>query len=70
MLTREGYVGEATGDNIFLIKNGVNHGDSVPASIGILQGITRDTVIALALASGASASRSRLVTLYDVYNGG
>jgi branched-chain amino acid aminotransferase len=65
MLTREGYVGEATGDNIFLIKN--NKITTPPASIGILQGITRDTVIELATALGYEVSEP-LVTLYDVYN--
>jgi branched-chain amino acid aminotransferase len=65
MLTREGYVGEATGDNIFLIKD--NKITTPPASIGILQGITRDTVIELAIALGYEVFEP-LVTLYDVYN--
>jgi len=65
MLTREGYVGEATGDNIFLIKNG--RITTPPASIGILQGITRDTVIELARALNYEVSEP-LVTMYDVYN--
>ncbi len=64
MLTREGYVGEATGDNIFLIKGG-NIITPSPA-IGILQGITRDTVIALARERSISVTEP-LVTLYDVY---
>ena len=65
MLTREGYVGECTGDNLFLIKNGQIYTPS--ASIGILQGITRDTVIALAAQMGIGVSEP-LITLYDVYN--
>ena len=65
MLTREGYVGEATGDNIFLIKDGAI--TTPPASIGILQGITRDTVIDLAHAHNITVSEP-LITLYDVYN--
>ncbi|BDI31370.1 branched chain amino acid aminotransferase [Capsulimonas corticalis] len=65
MLTREGYVGEATGDNIFLIKNGAI--TTPPASIGILQGITRDTVIELAKAVGLAVSEP-IITQYDVYN--
>ncbi len=65
MLTREGYVGEATGDNIFLIKNGAI--STPPASIGILQGITRDTVIELALDAGYTVSEP-IMTQYDVYN--
>ncbi len=65
MLTREGYVGECTGDNLFLIKNGQIYTPS--ASIGILQGITRDTVIELAQGMNITVSEP-LITLYDVYN--
>lgn len=65
MLTREGYVGEATGDNIFLVKNGALLTPS--PSIGILQGITRDTVIGLAREAGLSVTEP-LMTQYDVYN--
>ena len=64
MLTREGYVGEATGDNIFLVKDGELL--TPPASIGILQGITRDTVMALAREAGITV-REPLITQYDVY---
>ena len=64
MLTRDGYVGEATGDNIFLVKDGVLL--TPPASIGILQGITRDTVIALAKDAGIIVQEP-LITQYDVY---
>jgi len=65
MLTREGYVGEATGDNIFLVKSGQLL--TPPATIGILQGITRDTVIMLAQAAGIFVSEP-IMTQYDVYN--
>ncbi len=65
MLTREGYVGEATGDNLFLVKNGALA--TPPAYIGILQGITRNTVIALARDMGLAVTEP-LMTLYDVYN--
>jgi len=65
MLTREGYVGEATGDNIFLVKSGQLL--TPPATIGILQGITRDTVITLAQAAGIFVSEP-IMTQYDVYN--
>lgn len=64
MLTREGYVGEATGDNIFLVKDGKLL--TPPASIGILQGITRDTVIELATAAGIAVEEP-IMTQYDVY---
>ena len=65
MLTREGYVGEATGDNIFLVRDGAL--TTPPASIGILQGITRDTVIELAHEAGYTVTEP-IITQYDVYN--
>jgi len=65
MLTREGYVGEATGDNIFLIRDGAI--TTPPASIGILQGITRDIVIDLARERGYFVTEP-IMTQYDVYN--
>lgn len=65
MLTREGYVGEATGDNLFLVKKGVL--STPPASLGILQGITRDTVIELAREMNLTVEEP-MMTLYDVYN--
>ncbi len=45
-LNREGYVTEGSGENIFLIKDGVIY--TPPDSSSILLGITRDTVITLA----------------------
>lgn len=41
-----GFVSEGTGENIFLVKDGVLY--TSPLAAGILQGITRDTVIQLA----------------------
>jgi branched-chain amino acid aminotransferase len=64
MLTQEGYVCECTGDNIFLIKNGVL--STPPPYIGILQGVTRDAVMELARADGMEV-REPLMTLHDVY---
>ncbi len=46
MLNLEGYVTEATGDNIFLVERGTLF--TPPAYLGILEGITRNTVIELA----------------------
>lgn len=46
MLTQEGFLGECTADNIFMVKNGKIF---TPAPFhGILQGITRDSIIDLA----------------------
>jgi len=45
MLTEDGYVAECTGDNIFFARDGVVHTPS--AHLGILEGITRQTVMDL-----------------------
>jgi branched-chain amino acid aminotransferase len=46
MLNHKGEVAECTGDNVFLVKRGVLR--TPPTEAGILEGITRDAVIALA----------------------
>jgi branched-chain amino acid aminotransferase len=43
MLDAAGYVSEGTGENIFVVRNGVVY--TPPVAAGILGGITRDTVI-------------------------
>jgi len=64
MLNTEGYVAEATGDNVFIVKDGVI--TTPPPYAGILQGITRDTVIELAKEKGYPVVE-RLFTLFDIY---
>lgn len=64
MLNVEGYVAEATGDNIFLIKGGEIL--TPPPYAGILEGITRNTVIELARAKDYTV-RETMFTLFDVY---
>ncbi|MGI6449405.1 MAG: branched-chain-amino-acid transaminase [Desulfitobacteriia bacterium] len=64
MLNEQGYVCEATGDNIFIIKDGVLI--TPPVYVGALKGITRDTVLALAKEEGIPAVEE-LFTLHDVY---
>jgi len=46
MYNHEGYVAEATGDNVFIVKNSVIY--SPPVEAGTLEGITRAVVIKLA----------------------
>ena len=46
MLNSQGYVVECTGDNIFIIKNGVMY--TPPTYLGALEGITRNTIIEIA----------------------
>jgi len=46
MLDGEGYISEASGENVFMVKNGLLF--TAPYGSSILGGITRDSVIALA----------------------
>jgi len=64
MLNSEGYVSEATGDNIFIIKNGVLI--TPPVHMGILQGITRDTVMEIAREKGIKVEE-KVFTRHDIY---
>jgi len=65
MLNNEGYVSEATGDNVFLVKKGVLI--TPPISAGILEGVTRNTVMDLAREAGIEVKEA-LFTRHDVYN--
>ena len=63
MLNAQGYLAECTGDNLFLVQNGKVRTPH-PAS-GILEGITRNTVIALAREAGYEVEEAFL-TPFDV----
>lgn len=63
MLNTEGYLAEATGDNIFAIRDGVVSTPHI--SCGILGGITRQTVIDLCRGAGITV-REDFMTLYDL----
>jgi branched-chain amino acid aminotransferase len=64
MYNHEGYVAEATGDNVFIVKNGVIH--TPPVSAGSLEGITRSVVIKLARTEGFELVEKNL-TRFDLY---
>ncbi|MDN5347596.1 MAG: branched-chain amino acid aminotransferase [Clostridia bacterium] len=63
-LNREGYVAEATGDNIFIIKGGRLL--TPPPEAGLLEGITRNTVMQLAAEQGIPV-QEKMLTRHDVY---
>jgi branched-chain amino acid aminotransferase len=63
-LNKEGYVAEATGDNIFIVKNGNLY--TPPPHVGLLEGITRNTVMELAARAGIPVAE-RVFTRYEVY---
>ena len=64
MLNIKGEVAECTGDNIFLVRDGVLV--TPPADAGILDGITRDAVIDLAREADYPF-REAALTRHDVY---
>ncbi len=69
MLDPHGYVAECTGENLFLARNGVLY---TPPTAAILEGITRDTLLALARDYDIPVveepiSRDRLYTADEVF---
>ena len=65
MLNQQGYVAEATGDNVFICRDGEMA--TPPSHAGILEGVTRQVVMELAAEMGFPL-RQRDITLYDVYS--
>lgn len=64
MLNHKGEVAECTGDNIFLVRRGELL--TPPKDAGILEGITREAVMELAVAAGIPVHETSL-TRHDVY---
>jgi branched-chain amino acid aminotransferase len=58
MLNADGFVAEATGENIFIVKDGVL--ETPPTDAGILVGITRQAVMELAEKNGIPVRERRL----------
>lgn len=68
MYNDQGYVAEATADNLFVVKNAPS-GPAVwtpPLSAGCLEGVTRNLVIDLARAAGLEVRQENL-TRHDLY---
>lgn len=63
LLDNEGYVTEGSGENIFLVRNGVIY---TPELTSALDGITRDTIFQLAQELGISIKEKR-ITRDEVY---
>jgi len=64
MYNHEGYVAEATGDNVFTVRKGIIY--TPPAEAGGLEGITRCEVIRLAKKEGIEVIEKNL-TRFDLY---
>lgn len=65
MLNQDGYAVECTGDNIFLVKDGVLY--TPPIWLGPLRGITRDAIIELAQAAGIKVVEEPF-TRFEIYD--
>ena len=64
MLNHKGEVAECTGDNIFIVKNGVLK--TPPPEAGILEGLTRNAVMTLAEEAGVEVQQVPLVR-HDIF---
>ena len=64
MLNIKGEVAECTGDNIFIVKNGVVQ--TPPKDAGILDGITRNAILELATELGIPAKETTM-TRHDLF---
>lgn len=64
MLNHKGEVAECTGDNIFIVKDGVLM--TPPRDAGILEGITRNAVMRLAAEAGIDV-REVAMTKHDIF---
>jgi branched-chain amino acid aminotransferase len=64
MYNEQGYVAEASGDNVFIIKDDVVY--TPPAQAGALKGITADVVMRIARQMGLEV-RQQDLTRFDLY---
>ena len=64
MLNHKGEVAEASGDNVFAIKNGII--TTPPSTCGALEGLTRNMVIEIARKEGYEVREAPLAR-YDLY---
>lgn len=64
ILNQEGYVAECTGDNVFIVSNGILF--TPPSAVGALGGITRATVIEIAKQLGITVEE-KYFSLFNVY---
>ena len=63
LLDNEGYVAEGSGENIFILRNGMIY---TPDLTSALEGITRNTIIALAEEAGYPVIEKR-ITRDEIY---
>ncbi len=59
MLSTDGYIAEGSGENLFLVRDGVLY--TAPTGLSILPGITRDAIITMARERGYEVREERLL---------
>ena len=64
MLNEQGYIAECTGDNLFIVKDGLIY--TPPISDGALDGITRKVIFDLCEENGITLQEKTL-TRYDIF---
>src|SRR5438045_6621156 len=57
LLDQQGFVGEATGENVFVVRDGALY--TPPVAGGILEGITRDSILKIAKDKGIPVEERR-----------
>jgi branched-chain amino acid aminotransferase len=57
LLDQQGYVGEATGENVFAVRDGILY--TPPVAGGILEGITRESILRIAKDKGIPVEERR-----------
>ncbi|WP_054842539.1 branched-chain amino acid transaminase [Vulcanisaeta distributa] len=65
LLNRDGYVAEGSGENVFIVKDGVLY--TPPTYDSILEGITRDTVITIARDLGGLTVIEKRIAREELY---
>jgi branched-chain amino acid aminotransferase len=64
MINNQGYVTEATGDNVFIVNSGALY--TPPTYMGALEGVTRNTIIEIARKLKIR-TEEKIMTRYDLY---
>ena len=64
MLNTDGFVAEGSGENLFVVRDGV--ATTPPIAAGVLEGLTRDTMITLLREDGVEVAETQ-VTRTDLY---
>jgi branched-chain amino acid aminotransferase len=64
MLNTDGFVAEGSGENLFVVRDGV--ATTPPIAAGVLEGLTRDTLITLLREDGVEVAETQ-VTRTDLY---